>query len=87
MKHNQLSKNLEHIGHTHQQVSYGVQPINNVECDFFYQGDKRMSKGTRVCDVIKEKISNGMLPYKRYTPYNQLTMGFIATMFIRMNMK
>lgn len=64
MKHNQLSKNVEHIGHTHQKVSYGVQPINNVECEFFYQGDKRMSKGTRVCDVIKEKISNGMLPHK-----------------------
>ncbi len=55
MRHNQLSKNVEHIGYTHQNVSYGVQPIDNVECEFFYQGNKKMSEGTMVCDVIKEK--------------------------------
>lgn len=87
MKHNQLSKNIQHIGYTHRKVSYGVQPINNVEYEFFYQGGKKKSKGTRVCDVIKEKYPMACLTHKQYTPYNQLTMGFIATMLIRMNKK
>ncbi len=50
---------------TQKKVNYEVQPISDQESAKMHYGGTKRVEGSRICDITREVLSNGMLPCQR----------------------